>query len=84
LSGRDFGIFDGLGLGEFDYAGDIYKVTATGFLDDQGNLMGEFWSPEGGHSTAYVNFEVHIPEPSTLFLMGLGVASIGFFGRKHS
>jgi len=86
MDGSEFGeAVEGLDLGTFDWQGSTYATTATGFFNGDGELVGEFWSPEETTSTGYVNLEIHeqVPEPATVGLMGVGLVGLAFFGFRR-
>lgn len=69
--------------GKFAWDGYNYEVLLSGFLDENGVYQPNFMSPEGEHSTAYVNAEIHVPEPASMALMGLGLAALGVATRRR-
>ena len=79
----DFGDTFDLMLGSFNWLGTNYVVSSSGFFDDQGNLLGFAWSAEESQNTFYVNHEVHVPEPSSIALVGLGLAVLGTSARRR-
>ena len=86
MNGSDFGeSIEGLDLGTFQDNSSSYDVSATGFYDGEGDLVGEFWSPEETTSTGYVNLEIHeqVPEPATVGLMGVGLVGLAFLGFRR-
>ena len=85
LPGGTFGDTIDLPMGGFDYNGVPYLVAGSGFYDEAGNLSGEFWSAEGGHNHAFVNFAVQaVPEPSPLLALCIGIPIVGYaVGRQR-
>ena len=67
----------GTGVDIVDIGGYQYLATLS---DDRDTLSGTFLSPSGRD---YGNWSVArgVPEPATLGLLGLGLASIGFARR---
>ncbi len=73
-------VFDEI-IGSFDYMGDNYNVSLTGFWDGL-DLEGAYWSAEADFRHMEVRAEVHVPEPASIALMGLGLAGMGFAARR--
>lgn len=83
LGATGFGDPFDLPLGSFTYDGTNYVVSSSGFFDAAGNLLGSAWSAEGSQNSFYVNHEVHVPEPASMALMGLGLAALGLTTRRR-
>lgn len=83
LGATDFGDPFDLPLGSFTYDGTNYVVSSSGFFDVAGNQLGFTWSGERLSNTFFVNHEVHVPEPASMALMGLGLAALGIATRRR-
>ena len=86
LNGGSFGDdFVDLELGTFEDNDTTYRVSSTGFFDGDGALQEEFWSPEDNSNTGFVRIEAHeVPTPGSLALVGAGLMSLAWAGRRRS
>ncbi len=67
-----------------EFEGTTYRLSSTGFFDEEGVLMGAFWSPEGERNTGLVRVEAHeAPAPGTLGLLGLGLVALAWLGGRR-
>jgi hypothetical protein len=75
----------------FNLAGDIYTLNIFGFKTASGQAV-DFWTIEGQDNLATLQAkvqltstlpEITVPEPTTLALLGLGLAGLGFSRRKQ-
>lgn len=71
-------------IGSFVYDGVNYIVDMNGFWDQNVNLVGTFWSPEDQWSRMDVRAEIHVPEPASMALMGLGLIGLGLARRYRN
>jgi len=83
LGATDFGDPFDLPLGSFSWDGTNYVVSSSGFFDAAGSQLGFAWSGEELSNTFYVNHEVHIPEPASMALVGLGMVALGIATRRR-
>lgn len=71
-------------IGMFDWEGNKYEVSMSGFYDANAELQGTFWSGEGTSNTAFVNAQVRaVPEPGTLATIGLGLLSLSLTSLRR-
>lgn len=83
LGATDFGDPLDLPLGSFSWDGTYYEVSSSGFFDAAGSQLGFAWSGEDLSNTFYINHEVHVPEPASMALMGLGLTALGIATRRR-
>lgn len=72
-----------------DVGGEIYFFNLLGFSSDGGtSFQTQFVSPEKGNNTArlygIVGLPQQVPEPSTLFLLGTGLAVVSIKRRRRT
>jgi hypothetical protein len=72
----------------FTVGGQSYLLRLLGFSNDGGaTLLPSFSSVEGGNNStslyAQIVARTQVPEPGTLLLMGAGLVSLAFVGRRR-
>jgi len=93
IDGVDFTLLAGSELMRFTLGSDLFNGLKEDLTDSgqpaQNIFIGETFaapnvliSHEGGMT--YQSFEVSVPEPGTLALLGLGLAGLGFARRKQA